>query len=120
MSIKRIQILDYPAAFSFKVRTPLPSFKKRGYVRTLTLVEGLLDKHQYIRDIAAECARQGLDSVKIFSDEGPHVYSCEVRRKLLLWYLTKLKVPSPCHAHADYTIENIIYTLDGEVWELGS
>lgn len=45
---------------------------------------------------------------------------CDIRNTLLLKYLKKLKINSPCHGYEDYVVEMVTETEDGEIWQLGS
>jgi hypothetical protein len=96
---KRIQIHSYPATFEFTIRTELPPFDN--------------DSHLGLSDSDYEDENFVWEDRKNYKAE-------QVRKRLLLRYLNKLKIHSPCHAYGDYVVERVTETPDGEIWQLGS
>lgn len=94
--MKRIQIKKYPATFEFKIRTELPEF----------------DNHAWEDD-------DGYQTQEQWENRKNHKAE-EIRQKLLLKYLKKLKVYSFGHGYEDYVVERVTVTEDGEIWQLGS
>lgn len=97
MKTKTIVVDRYPCTFEFKIRTILPKFDNDEYLTVDW--ENITDEEYEAR---------------------PQYQAEQIRRKLLLRHMKRLKVYSPCHAYEDYVVEEVTETEDGEIWELGS
>jgi hypothetical protein len=98
--MKTIRINGYPATFEFKIRTKLPKFDN---------------------DSDSELNKADWDNMTDEQYRNRKNYQAEeVRNRLLLKYLTKLKIYSFGHRYEDYVVEVVTETPDGEIWQLGS
>lgn len=98
--MKTIRINGYPDYFEFKTRTKLPKFDNNADLELTDEDWDNMTDEQYRK-------RKNYEAEQI-------------RQKLLLRYLKKLRIYSFGHAYEDYVVEIVTETEDGEIWQLGS
>lgn len=95
--MKTIKIDGYPDYFEFKTRVELPVWYQDEWKE---LDWENMTEEQYINR-------------KNYKAE-------QVRNRLLIKNMKKLRINSPCHVYEDYIVETVIKTENGEIWHLGS